>query len=43
MADSTKVSAGHDGSPTGVDIEAHPTAKKLEERSLQFLTEVQNM
>jgi hypothetical protein len=43
MADVSKVSAGHDGSPNGVDVDAHPTAKKLEERALQFLTEVQNL
>ena len=43
MADASNVSAGHDGSPDGVDIDAHPTAKKLEQRALQFLTEVQNL
>lgn len=43
MADSAKVSAAHDGSPNGVDMSAHPTAKKLSERALQFLTEVQNL
>lgn len=43
MADKTKVSAGHDGTPNGVDMAAYPTAQKLAARSLEFLKEVQNL
>ena len=43
MTDKSKVSAGHDGSPNGVDMAEHPTAKKLSERAQAFLTEVQNL
>jgi len=34
---------GHDGSPDGVDLTAYPTAKKLAERSLEFLQEIKNL
>ncbi|WPG99001.1 Hypothetical protein R9X50_00180300 [Acrodontium crateriforme] len=35
--------AGHDGSPDGIDMATHPTAKKLLDRSLEFLRQVQNL
>ncbi|EME46939.1 hypothetical protein DOTSEDRAFT_169818 [Dothistroma septosporum NZE10] len=34
--------AGHNGSPDGVELETHATAKKLASRSLEFLKEVQD-
>lgn len=43
MADKSKVSAGHDGSPDGVDMAQHPTAQKLAARSLEFLKEVKDL
>ena len=43
MSDPSKISAGHDGSPDGVDMATHPTAQKLAARSLEFLKEVQNL
>lgn len=43
MADPSKVPAGHDGSPQGVDMATHPTAQKLAARSLEFLREIQNV
>lgn len=43
MASEAKASAGHDGSPNGVDMAAHPTAHKLAARSLEFLQEVKDL
>jgi hypothetical protein len=34
---------GHDGSPDGVDLTIYPTAKKLAERSLEFLQEIKDL
>ncbi|KAK4552861.1 hypothetical protein LTR86_009993 [Recurvomyces mirabilis] len=39
----SQCNARHDGSPEGIDLESHPTLKKLANRSLEFLLEVQNL
>ena len=39
----SNVTAGHDGSPNGVEMAEHPTAQKLAARSLEFLREVKDL
>lgn len=40
---SKAVPGGYDGSPNGVDLNAHPTASKLVKRVGEFLDEVKNL